>query len=52
MTDLKTIAEKYAAELALATRHAKQLADLDPEARKRVRDQIDKMLAEQETPKP
>lgn len=45
-TDLKAMTEKLKAELALATRHAKQLADLSPEARKRVREQIDRLLAE------
>lgn len=46
-TDLEGIAEKFQEELNIARRHARQLASLDPEARKRVRDQIDRMLGEE-----
>lgn len=42
--DLKTKAEQYKAELQLATRHAKQLMELDAEARARVRKCIDDLV--------
>ncbi len=42
---MEAIAKKYTEELSLAKRHAKQLLELDAEARDRVRKQTEAMLA-------
>lgn len=45
---LEEAAKRAQDELSLAKRHAKQLQELAPEARKRVRECIDRLLGEVE----